>query len=143
MTAQKRTPDIEKKKIMKVLTFPLSTNEIAQKGRLAAETRHKILEKNREFDDVKTKYKGQIGALELELSELLHTIKRGDEERNVECTMVLDYERYVVSYVHPVDGEDVTFEERPMTLDERQPELSLARRVERLEKTVEEPAGTA
>lgn len=122
--SKKQDGEVERVIVTKELTFKLTEKEIAQKGKSAAESKTRLTEKNHEFENVKQKYKGEIGAIECELSDHLSTIKRGTEDRTVECTMVKDFSRHVVEYVY--NGE--IMEERPMTMDERQPELLPSRR---------------
>jgi hypothetical protein len=105
--------------VTKTLTFTLTETEIANRGRDAADTRSELTEIMAEFEEIKQDFKGRIGAREAMLTSLLRTIKRGTEERTVECEMVKDFDRMTVQYVF----NGAIMEERAMTIEERQPSL--------------------
>ncbi len=102
--------------VQKSLTFKLTTQEIADKGRKAAELERETGEQESQFENVKAEWKGKINKLENEKRDLLRTIRKGEEERQVQCIMRKEYSRMVVQYL----WKGIVMEERAMTLDERQ-----------------------
>jgi len=106
------------------LTFKLTQEEYADKGKEAAEKAKELGEVEREFESIKKRFKGRIEEKQGELDDILKTIHRGEEERTVECVQVKDYKRHIVSYVFK--GE--VMKERPMEMHERQMELVTERK---------------
>ena len=105
--------------VMHSVEFELTPDEIAARARDAAETQHEMNEAEARFAEMKQNHKNHVGALEGRTRDLLRAIRRGTEERLVECVEVKDYRRSIVEYL--LNGEVV--DERAMEPSERQAEL--------------------
>ena len=105
--------------VMHEVTFELTSEEISARARDAAETQHEMNEAEARFAEMKQNHKNHVGALEGRTRDLLRAIRRGTEQRVVECSEVKDYRRNIVEYMH---GDQIV-DERPMLSEERQAEL--------------------
>jgi len=105
--------------VMHAVEFELTPDEIAARARDAADTQHEMNECEARFVETKQNHKNHVGALEGRTRDLLRAIRRGTEQRVVECSERKDYRRSIVEYL--LDGEVV--DERAMEPSERQAEL--------------------
>lgn len=108
--------NIETKRMTRGFFFTLTREDIADRGISAADIADSIHIRQRAFDHLKSKFKGEIDGEKNELGQLLQVIKEGREYLNVECEEIRDFEAAVVQYVY--HGE--ILEERKMTDEERQ-----------------------
>lgn len=113
------TSDMQEKIVDKELNFKLTEEDFAEKGKEAGRLAGELNKLNIEFDAVKKQWKEKLNEKEAELSKVLGTIRRGDEDRMVKCVMRKDFTRHVVQYLFNGD----VMHEREMKMDERQMEL--------------------
>lgn len=118
------TLDVVDQDITKSLTFELSNDETADKGRAAAEIRHELVKMREEFKELQATQKGKLAAKEQELAKTLRLIRDGKEERTVACVMRKDFGRMTVQYIFAGNVQ----EERAMTIEERQLDLDMQRK---------------
>lgn len=116
--------NIKEQEISKKLTFELTQEEIANKGRDAAKLSKELFELELDFDDVKKAWKARISAKSQELSKTLKVIDAGTEDREVVCTCRKDYDSLTVQYIY--GGK--LMEERAMSIEERQLELDFEKK---------------
>lgn len=103
----------------KVLVLTMSDEEKAKKADLLAEMQ---LEKNSVKEEAKTIASGfaaRVKKIEESINKLSREVKDGTEERNVECTMVKNYDANQIEYWY----EDQLMEKREMTPEDRQMDL--------------------
>lgn len=112
----KKLEDISERKVKRKLTFKLTEEEFADKGRKAGQIGAELRKLEDEFASVKKGWSEKLTAKEEALNSLLNVIHSGEEQRDVDCTEQRDYSKNVVRYV--VGGK--THEERAMTESERQ-----------------------
>lgn len=80
------------------VTFDLTEDDFAKKGKDAAKLQGEINDLEREFNAVKEEYKAKTSLLEGECSMILATIRRGKEEREVTVTKLIDFDRGIVEF---------------------------------------------
>lgn len=129
------TRDVQEKEIEKYLNFKLTEEDFAEKGKEAGKLAGEFGKLEAEFDGIKREWKEKLESKETELSLVLGTIRRGDEDRKVKCIEQKDFVQHVVNYIF--DGE--IMHTRPMELNERQMELV---RTPDIEKSSEKQAMT-
>jgi hypothetical protein len=113
----------ENKTILRNLKCKLTQVEIDERRESVLK---KLDEKDRidfERKRVADGFKSKIGVIDEEISDLRSTLKRGYEDRNVECDEERDYALGKV-FIRRLDTFEIV-EERAMTVDERQPKLPL------------------
>lgn len=103
-------------KVLHSVTFDLTEDEFAGKGKHAAGLQGKINGLESKFKIVKDEHKAETSLLESECSQVLAVIRRGKEDREVECTRVLDFENAIAEFWYK--GKLV--DSRPMRPDEKQ-----------------------
>lgn len=108
-------------KVLQAFMFKLNMREFAEKGKTAAGLSKEIAGIEAEFEEVKDTFKARIKDREAKRDDLLAVINAGEEKREVESTMVMDYDAGKVRYFF--EGEMI--EERKMTDDERQLQMPL------------------
>ncbi len=126
-------PMIEKREIKaKELEFTLTEGETAKMGKKTATLGGEILDLENRFQSVKKDWKARIEGKKADFQRLLTTILSGKEVRTVDCEERRDYNDFSISYW----VNEKMVETRPMTHEERQPELPEIGKV--LEKAPEE-----
>ena len=113
------TKEVQEKVIEKDLNFKLTEEDFADKGKEAGKIAGELNKLNIEFDKVKKEWKDKLNRKESELSIILGTIRRGDEDRRVKCVERKDFNNHVVEYIFNGD----VMHSREMKMDERQMEL--------------------
>lgn len=116
--------DVTDQELTKSLTFDLTIEETAAKGKCAAEIRHELTKMREEFKELQATLKGKIAQKEQELAKTLRLIRDGKEERTVSCIMRKDFTRMIVQFLF---GDKVQ-EERALTIEERQLNLDEQRK---------------
>lgn len=99
----------------------MTESEFAQKGKDAAKLQREIEVLDNKLKAAKDEHKAETGVRESELGTILSTIRRGKEDREVECEEVMDFEKGTVEYFHK--GE--LMESRTMRNDERQASMNI------------------
>lgn len=110
----------------------LTEQELLEFGKNAAKLSSLHAQMKNAFDHQKKDWTGKLEEKQNEIFKLLHAINAGEIEREVECTIMYDFNSLEVHYVTP-QGE--LAEKRPMRDDERQLEIA---RTEQEEKKAEE-----
>lgn len=107
---------VTEEEVMHLVTFDLKEDEFASKGKEAAELQSQISKLNYDFAGVKRTHKAETELREEKIAQLLGTIRRGKEDRDVKCKKVYDFETGIVRFFH----ENKLVDERPMEPGERQ-----------------------
>lgn len=115
-TSAEEAKPVTEEKIQHRVTFALSEEDFAEKGKQVAALNSEISKLNYEFDGAKRTHKAAVALREEEIEQLLTTIRRGKEDREVECVKSYDYEHGIVRFFHA--GKVV--EERAMDAYEKQ-----------------------
>lgn len=109
------------RKLFKEFKFKLTNQEIIQKAKLSADLMEQIKTAEEDFAHIKKANTDKIKTLKGQKAHELKLISQGFEDRIVEVLEVRDYAEGIVrSYFN-----DVLLEERVMTSDERQVEMTL------------------
>lgn len=103
-------------KVNEVIDFDLTDKQRSEKGLLAAQLMREADEVTKEKADANKSWNSTIKAKTNRVHELLTQIERGVEPREVECTMVKNYDKGDVEFW--LDGKKL--KNREMTHDERQ-----------------------
>ncbi len=106
----------------KTLTFKLEDADKLALGAQAAKLDGEIEEIEAEFKEVKSGFRQRLKERSEERARLLKAVHTGQEERESDCTEVRDQGGNTISFW--VGGRMI--EERAMTFEERQEELSLS-----------------
>ncbi len=88
----------QEEKVVHTVTFDLLEEDFAAKGKEAAELQGQLDKLDREFSVVKENHKASVTLLEQDCSQVLSCIRRGKEERDVDCLKVIDFDLGVVEY---------------------------------------------
>lgn len=126
-TAKAAEPEVPTQRlhrtIVRSLACQLSDEELLKKGTELAQAVEDIQGEDRRQADIKASMKARMTALEARRDELSVTVRRREEERDVQVEVWHDYSRAIVYDVRTDTGE-VLFR-RPMTDDERQQALPM------------------
>jgi hypothetical protein len=106
---------------LRLLPVKLTEGELMQRSRHAAELIGQAESEQEELNEHKKERKQAIDALEVEGRRLLHGVRRGEEEREVEVHVVADYAEREIHLVRQDTGE--VYFQRAMTPGESQIEL--------------------
>lgn len=116
MAMQETTVDL-------TLTFDLTDKQVMEYGREASKINSEISGLRGELKALRDDFKGKITLKENNLQALLSTIRRGKEDRQVQCKQVFDFEAGVVTVWY---GSRLV-EERAMRPDEKQMSLHIVK----------------
>lgn len=86
--------------VLAVVTFELTEQEFSARGKEAAALQSEVNMLNVKFSGVKEQHKAEVSIREGKISEILSTIRRGKEDREVPCKQVYDYEHGMVRVFH-------------------------------------------
>lgn len=103
-------------RVTHTVTFDLTEEEFAFKGKEAARLQGEINGLDREFQQVKEEHKSKTSLLEMECGSLLAVIRRGKEEREVTVTKVIDFDKGLVDFLY----QNKIVETRGIKPEERQ-----------------------
>jgi hypothetical protein len=103
-------------KTKEYLTFQLTQEEIANKAVEAATLNGQVFQLNAEFSAYKKRRKSEIDTVASQVDQLLRVVNAKQEDREVECDKIYDFDRSIVSYVFK--GE--VMKERSMEQFEKQ-----------------------
>ncbi len=112
----KKSSPLHQRQVIQMLTFQLTQDEKLNRAEIAGKKRRSLIELEQEFDQVKSSYKGRLGALKLDISAALDAVKTGKERREVFCDEIKDFDAKTVSLVH----EGKIHHQRTMTPNELQ-----------------------
>jgi hypothetical protein len=110
--------------VSELLTFDLTQSEVAEKGGIAADQSAELSKITAEFKAVRSEFKGKIDGLAKELNATLCCIKKGSEEREVECTKVFVKDQDLVQFWY----EGKMLKERPALDTDRQKAMPFLRK---------------
>jgi hypothetical protein len=110
--------------VTEILPFELTQEEIAAMGSNAGDQSAALTELKAEFKAVRSDFKGKIDTLQSELDLNLGCIKKGTEDREVQCTKVHVKSSDTVQFWY--DGE--MLKERPATDLDRQKAMPFLRK---------------
>jgi hypothetical protein len=105
----------------KLLTIQLTDAELAERGMTAATKAGEVAELETEFEGVKEIWKAKIKKAEADRDVALEAIRRGTEDRNVDCYEVKNFETNKVEYW----AKGKVLQSRDMTETDRQTDLPL------------------
>lgn len=103
----------------KELEFELDDTDIALLARKAAATQKEISDLEAQFQSLKDDWKARISSKEADVRDALKAISSGKQVKKVDCILRKDFNLFTVSFVY--NGKVI--ESRPMTHEERQPDL--------------------
>lgn len=107
----------------KTLTVKLTADEIKAYGEELASLCDKIAEEEEDKRLANKNASDRIRGLQQKVTAITPRIQDGEEIRAVECDVDMDYDSYTVTISRQDTGEVV--EVRPMTEEEKQPELEM------------------
>lgn len=114
-----RTKDLHDQVVTADLSFQLTTEDYAEKGKQAGRVAAELRDLEEEFDELKKDWKVKIEAKENELTDIHRTIRAGKETRRVKCIERKDFNSNRLT--HLFNGEVLA--ERALELHERQMSL--------------------
>lgn len=114
-----KDPNIEHKTVKHAFKFKLSKDDYVTKAKNIAELNEQVYDLNSKFDMVKREHKTRVESLLMASGKELVCVRDGEEEREVECIMVMDFNRNLIEYVY--QGE--ILQTRSMSDFERQRNL--------------------
>jgi len=119
----KRQSRIIEKTITKTLSHDLTDSEIANSQKYASKIFFEIEEKQEELKSISAEMRAEIKELKEKMRSLMDTIRKKAIEKQVECLVVYNFNRELVTVIRQDTGEVV--ENRPMQDHEKQMELGL------------------
>lgn len=109
------------RKVMKEVSFSLTQEDFANKGKRVAELQQQLGRLSNEIQGIKESFKARMQLIEQDIGHELAVISRGEEIREVEVEERLDYDRGIVEYLH----NGAVCDERPMTPIDRQQKMEV------------------
>ena len=106
------------------LPVPLTLTEKLEMGDSLVKLLGEASDIEAELAQDKLRAKEQLGLNEGKRNDVVHMLRRGSVDREIEVEIELDFQAGKVSYTRRDTGE--VYHERPMTYDERQTALKLA-----------------
>jgi hypothetical protein len=113
--------DVETRLVTKECDWPLSNDQIIEKGTKAGQLSAEIGKIELEFDTVKKSFKDRIGAKEQELNLILTSLNKRTERKKGEVKQVKNFKSKTVEFLDP--KTDKVLESRPLQPQEMQGEL--------------------
>ena len=104
------------KSMMREIRFKLTDAELALRAKDAAKIRSEMNEIEDEIKDFNKQKKQELSDKKLAMAKLMSIFETGQEPRDVECTIIRDFDKGVVQFMN----SGVIVEERAMTIAERQ-----------------------
>lgn len=110
------------KKVKELLPVELSHGDIVKMVRKICDLKSERHRRKEEFRGIEKLHQIQMKELEEEIDRLFNVIQIGKEEREVECTKVINFAQGVVKYIS-IQTKKVILE-RPIKEDEKQLDLA-------------------